>query len=799
MNNHNIENIRNIGIIAHIDAGKTTATERILYYSGSTYKMGNVDNGNTVTDWMAQEQERGITIVAAATSLEWQESVFKKKVSINIIDTPGHIDFTAEVIRSLRVLDGGVVVFDASAGVEPQSETVWRQADDCHVPRICFINKMDKIGADFDKAVESIIQKLGANPVPIQIPIGKEDNFEGIIDLLEMKAIRFSGENDFQPEIIAIPDNLRDLAIEKRDKMIEKIAESDELLTDKYLEGVEISKIELYQALRDAVLKNTIVPVLAGSALHNSGIQPLLDAVVQFLPSPVEVPPVVGTVPGKSEKIIRKSDNNEYFSALIFKNVNDSYTGQLSYVRVYSGTLKAGDFVYNTNSEKKERIGRLFKMQGGKQIAVDSCHAGDICAMVGLKHSHTGETLSDYNHRIILENIEFPEPVIKLSIEPVSVYDQENLGKALAELVEEDPTLKKSYDKLTGQTIISGMGELHLEIIVGRLQREYEVKCKTGRCEVAYRETITKQVNVEGKWIQQSGGHGQYAVVELILEPNERGSGFAFKNKISGGLLPENYIPSIQKGIEDAMKNGIIDGYPVVDVKVTLVGGKFHDTDSSKRDFEIAGSIAFKEGMRIADPVLLEPVMSVVTVSPEEYLGSVMKDFARRRGAIEKTDMVNAIIHKVLAKVPLKEMLGYITDLRSMTSGRGSFSMEFDHFEKLPGYINNSGNNNNGNNGNRFNRSLAVKESCKTDKQVLKQKSITDIPEKVKSVLPNSNEHTQLSYMGERFNYADFIRNNSLKNDTVPDEISKLNEDNNKRQKGPVSKSSKRRVLKKYE
>ncbi len=671
-----IERTRNIGIIAHIDAGKTTTTERILFYSGRIHRMGEVHEGTAVTDYMVQERERGITITAAAITTVWTDRMTGEECQINVIDTPGHIDFTAEVQRSLRVLDGGVVVFDAVAGVEPQSETVWRQADRYHVPRICFVNKMDRVGASFERTCQMIVDRLGANPLPLQLPIGAEDSFVGVIDLLTMKALVFTDELGAKPSVEEIPADLREAAEQAREVLIERVAETDDELTMKFLEGEEISIEELVAALRRAVINNEIVPVLCGSALRNKGVQPLLDAIVRYLPSPVDIPPVQGTDPHTGETIFRKPDPNEPFSALVFKIVTDPFVGRLAYVRVYSGRLTSGSTVYNVNRQRRERIGRLLQMYADKREEIKECDAGDIAAVVGLKQTFTGETLCDPNAEILLESIEFPDPVIKVAVEPKSKADQDKLTEALLKLAEEDPTFQVNYDDQTGQTVIAGMGELHLDIIIDRLKREFRVQCNVGRPQVAYRETITRPVRAEGRFVRQSGGRGQYGHVWLEIEPNEPGAGFVFEDRIVGGVVPKEYIPAVQKGVEEAMESGVLAGYPVVDVKVALVDGSYHEVDSSEMAFKIAGSIAFKEGAQKAGPVLLEPIMKVETLVPEEYVGDIVGDFSSRRGDISGMEP-RGNVQAIKAYVPLSEMFGYATDLRSMTSGRGTFTMEF--------------------------------------------------------------------------------------------------------------------------
>ncbi len=687
MSNMPLEKIRNIGIIAHIDAGKTTTTERILFYSGRIHRMGEVHEGTTVTDWMAQERERGITITAAAITTNWRDTQTGEEVQINIIDTPGHIDFTAEVQRSLRVLDGGVVVFDAVAGVEPQSETVWRQADEYNVPRICFVNKMDRVGANFRRTIQMIVDRLGANPVPIQLPLGAEDSFAGVIDLFAMKALYYTDELGAKADIREIPEEYRDAAEEARAIMIERIAETDDDLTMMYLEGEEISNEDLHRALRKAVINNEIVPVLCGTALRNKGVQPLLNAIVRYLPSPLDVPPVVGTDPRTGEQIVRHADPNEPFCALVFKIVTDPYVGRLAYVRVYSGTLEAGSTVYNANRQRRERVGRLLQMYADKREEIKQCTAGDIAAVVGLKQSFTGETLCDQNSEILLESIEFPEPVIKVAVEPKSKADQDKMTDALIKLAEEDPTFQVRYDEQTGQTVISGMGELHLDIIIDRLKREFRVQCNVGRPQVAYRETVTRSAKAQGRFVRQSGGRGQYGDVWLEIEPNEPGAGFVFEDRIVGGVVPREYIPAVQKGVEEAMLSGVIAGYPVVDVKVALVDGSYHEVDSSEMAFKIAGSMAFKEAMQKAGPVLMEPVMQVETIVPEEYVGDIVGDFSSRRGQIEGMEPRENGVTAVRALVPLGEMFGYATDLRSKTSGRGTFTMQFHSYQPVNGAV----------------------------------------------------------------------------------------------------------------
>jgi elongation factor G len=682
-----IDKTRNIGIIAHIDAGKTTTTERILFYSGRIHRMGEVHEGTAVTDWMVQERERGITITAAAITTSWKSTRTGEEVQINVIDTPGHIDFTAEVQRSMRVLDGGVVVFDAVAGVEPQSETVWRQADRYEVPRICFVNKMDRIGADFERTVQMIVDRLGANPIPIQLPVGREENFRGIVDLFEMKTLIFSDALGAAPTIEEIPADMLERATAARELMVERISETDDDLTMKFLEGEEITTQELYVALRAGVIGNKIVPVLCGSSLRNKGVQPLLDAVVAYLPSPVDIPPVRGLDPDTGEELERPSDEDAPFSALVFKIMTDPFIGRLAFARVYSGKLAAGSTVYNANKQRRERIGRLVQMYADKREEIKECGAGDIAAIVGLKDTLTGETLCDPDKEIVLEMIEFPEPVIKVAVEPKSKGDQDKLTEALIKLAEEDPTFRVQYDDQTGQTVISGMGELHLDIIVDRVKREFRVQCNVGRPQVAYRETISKPVRVEGRFVRQSGGRGQYGHVWLEISPNEPGKGFEFQDKIVGGVVPKEYIPAVGKGVLEATQSGVLAGYPVVDVKVALVDGSYHDVDSSEMAFKIAGSMAFKDGCAKAGPILLEPVMRVESTVPEEYVGDVVGDFSSRRGMIEGMDPRPGGVQSIRAQVPLSEMFGYATDLRSRTSGRGNFTMEFDKYAPVSASI----------------------------------------------------------------------------------------------------------------
>jgi elongation factor G len=673
--------MRNIGIMAHIDAGKTTTTERILYYTGRTYKIGEVHDGTAVMDWMEQEQERGITITSAATTCEWRDC------QINIIDTPGHVDFTAEVERSLRVLDGSVAVFDAVAGVQPQSETVWRQADKYGVPRICFINKMDRVGADFFHSVETIVSRLKCRPVPIQIPVGAEDQFKGTVDLLSMTARIWRDETlgaDF--DVVEIPAELAAQAKEYREKMIEAVSESDDALFDKYVHGEPLTVEELKAGLRRATIAQKIFPVICGSAFKNKGVQDLLDAVVDYLPSPIEVPPVEGTAVGDpSQVLVRQSSDDEPFAALVFKIMTDPYVGQLAFLRVYSGSLTTGDTVYNVAKGRSERIGRLVRMHANKREEIEDIFAGEIAAAVGLKTVSTGDTICADDAPIVLESIEFPNPVIQLAIEPKTKADQEKLGVAMGKLVQEDPTLRVNTDPDTGQTILAGMGELHLEIIVDRMQREFGVGANVGKPQVAYRETIRQLAEAEGSFIKQTGGHGQYGVVKLRIEPAP-GAGFEFVNDIKGGAIPREFIGPVERGCAEALEGGVLAGYPMADVKVTLYDGKYHEVDSSEMAFKIAGSMAVKQAAARAKPVLLEPIMSVEVVVPEEYMGSVTGDLNSRRGRIESV-VLRGTSQIVRAMVPLSEMFGYATEMRSRTQGRGSFTMHFGRYEEVPASI----------------------------------------------------------------------------------------------------------------
>jgi elongation factor G len=670
-----LEKTRNIGIMAHIDAGKTTTTERILFYSGRTHRLGEVHDGAATMDWMVQEQERGITITSAATTCHW------KGHRINVIDTPGHVDFTIEVERSLRVLDGAVAVFCAVGGVQPQSETVWRQADKYGVPRIAYVNKMDRIGADFFRVLDMMKDRLKTNPVPIQIPIGAEDNFRGMIDLVTMKAEIYHDDEGKVFDITDVPEDMRELAEEYREKMIEACAEQDEELTMKFLEGEELTVEEIKRGLRLGTINVKLTPVVCGSSFKNKGVQPMIDAVVDYLPSPVDIPAVVGVDVESGEEITRQVSDDEAFSALAFKIMTDPFVGKLVFFRVYSGVLKAGSTVFNATTGKRERAGRLLMMHSNHREEVQEVYAGDIAAVVGLKDTTTGDTLCDEANPIILESMVFPEPVIDVAIEPKTKGDQDKMGVALGKLSDEDPTFRMHTDPETGQTIISGMGELHLDIIVDRLLREFKVNANVGRPQVAYKETIKKPVRCEGKFVRQSGGRGQYGHCVLELEPNEPGKGYEFFNKIVGGVVPKEYIPAIDNGVREAMETGVLAGYPTIDVKVTLVDGSYHEVDSSEMAFKIAGSMGFKNGAPKANPVILEPVMSVEINVPEEYMGDVMGDISSRRGRIEGMEDLNG--NKVIRGiVPLGEMFGYATDLRSRTQGRGVYVMQFSHYEE---------------------------------------------------------------------------------------------------------------------
>jgi len=677
---------RNIGIMAHIDAGKTTTTERILFYTGITYKLGEVHDGTAVMDWMAQEQERGITITSAATTCFWRDH------RVNIIDTPGHVDFTAEVERSLRVLDGAVAVFDAVAGVEPQSETVWRQADKYRVPRICFVNKMDRIGADFTRTLEQISTKLQGNPVAIQLPIGAEDHFAGVIDLVSMKAIRYKDETLGADYVVEeIPDALSAKAAEYRELLIEKCSEANDTLLEKYLHGEEITEDDIKGTLRRRTIESVrgenkpFVPVLCGAAFKNKGVQPLLDAVVDYLPSPVDVPPIVGLDPTKADptEVERQASDGAPFSALAFKIMTDPFVGQLSFFRVYSGVMTSGASVLNATKQKTERIGRLLKMHANKREEIKEVYAGDIAAAVGLRSVSTGDTICDAKHPVVLESMDFPEPVISLAIEPKTKADQEKLGQGLGKLTAEDPTFRVRTDNETGQVVIAGMGELHLEIIVDRLQREFSVAASVGRPQVAYKETLTRPAEGDGRYIKQTGGRGQYGHAKIRIAPRKPGEGFAFVSEIVGGAIPREYIKPIEQGITEAMTTGVLAGYPVDDVAVTLYDGSFHDVDSSEMAFKIAGSMAFKDAARKAHPVLLEPIMRVEVVVPEEYMGDIISDINSRRGRVNSMETRGST--KIInANVPLAEMFGYATDLRSRTQGRATYSMHFDRYEPAP-------------------------------------------------------------------------------------------------------------------
>jgi elongation factor G len=673
-----LERYRNIGIIAHIDAGKTTTTERVLFYTGKTHRLGNVDEGTTVTDWMEQERERGITIVSAAVTAFWKDH------QINIIDTPGHIDFTAEVQRSLRVLDGGVVIFDAVQGVEPQSETVWRQADLYRVPRICFVNKMDRVGASYERTIEMIRDRLAANPIAVQMPIGREADFSGLVDLIADEMIVWSDETGSVPDRGPIPDDLQDEVAERRLQMIEQIAETDEALTDKFLEGEDISQDELVQALRRAVIAGDATPVLCGSSLKNKGVQTLLDAVVAYLPSPIEIPDVEGLKPDSDEVVARPPDPEAPMSALVFKIVTDPYVGRLAYFRVYSGKVKKGSTVYNSTGEQRERIGRLLRMYADRREDIEEVLAGDIGAVLGMKETFTGDTLCDAANPVVLEEITFPDPVIFVAIEPKTMADQDRLGEALKKLSEEDPTFRVGVDENTGQTLIWGMGELHLEVLMDRMVREFNVQAKVGRPRVAFRESIRKEVpEVDYRHVKQTGGRGQFAHIVIRVEPTEPGEGIVFENEIRGGAIPREFIPAVEQGVRESAEAGVLAGYPVIDVKVSLLDGSSHEVDSSDMAFKVAGSMAFKEALNRGAPVLLEPVMKAEIVTPEDYLGEVTGDLASRRAAIEAVEIRPGGVQAIDAMVPLAEMFGYATDLRSMTQGRGAFTMEFDHYEQV--------------------------------------------------------------------------------------------------------------------
>ncbi|HEX8025391.1 MAG TPA: elongation factor G [Candidatus Limnocylindrales bacterium] len=671
---------RNIGIIAHIDAGKTTVTERILFYTKKIYKLGEVHEGAATMDWMPQEQERGITITAAATTCYWNDH------KINIIDTPGHVDFTVEVERSLRVLDGAVVVFDGVAGVEPQSETVWRQADKYSVPRICFINKLDRTGADFWRCVDMIVDRLGARPVPIQIPIGSEDTFEGVVDLIAMKAILYRDDLGSKIDIVDVPAALLADAQKYRDQLIEAVAETDDTLTHKYLEGEELTEAEIRHGLRLGTLQSKFVPVLTGSALKNKGVQPMLDAVTEFLPSPLDVPPTIGVRPGTDEQIVRTVDDNEPFSAIAFKIAADPFVGKLAFFRVYSGTLKAGSYILNSGKGKKERVGRVLEMHANHREELDIVYAGDIGAIVGLKDTFTGDTLCDPDHPILLESISFPEPVIEVKIEPKTKVDQDKMGIALQRLAEEDPTFRVKTDPESGETLIAGMGELHLDVIVDRMIREFKVAANVGRPQVSYRETIRRAAEGNGRFVRQTGGKGQFGHVILNLEPNTKGAGFEFVDKIVGGTIPREYMRAVQQGIRETLDTGIYAGYPMVDVKATVFDGSYHEVDSSEMAFKIAASMAVKDAVEKASPTVLEPMMRVEVTMPEQFMGDVIGDLNSRRGQVEGMDSRGST-QVVRAFVPLAEMFGYATELRSMTQGRASYSMELSHYSEVPGNL----------------------------------------------------------------------------------------------------------------
>ena len=672
-----VESFRNIGIIAHIDAGKTTVTERILFFTGRTYKIGDVDAGTAVMDWMAQERERGITITAASTTTTWRDH------TINIVDTPGHVDFTVEVERSLRVLDGGVVVFDAVAGVQSQSETVWRQADRYHIPRICFVNKMDRVGADFQRTVEMIKERLSARPVAIQVPIGVEDAHRGVIDLVEMKAITFSGEQEAQPKIGPVPDSYREEAQRRREQLVEAIAEVDDQMLISYVEHHEVSPAELKKALRRATIANLVTPVLCGAALKNKGVRPLLDAVIDYLPSPTDVPPVTGTHPKTGELLERYAKDDEPFSALAFKIVADPYVGRLVYFRVYSGTAKQGGSVLNSARGGRERLGRILRMHANRREDIDDVQAGDIAATVGLKNTFTGDTLCAQDQPVLLEAIKFPEPVISVAIEPKTKNDQDRMVETLVRLGEEDPTFHARYDSETGQTIISGMGQLHLEIIVDRMLREFNVEANVGRPEVAYKETILQPARAEGRFVRQTGGRGQFGVVELEVEPQQQGAGFEFESKIIGASIPREFIPAVEQGVREALETGVVSNYPVIDVKVRLLDGQSHPVDSSEMAFKMAGSLGVQAALKRAKPILLEPYMKVEVATPDEFFGDVLGDITSRRGQVVNVDQ-RGHLRVISSIIPLAEVFGYATDLRSISQGRATHTMEFDHYEEVP-------------------------------------------------------------------------------------------------------------------
>ena len=672
-----LEKTRNIGIMAHIDAGKTTTTERILFYTGRTHKIGETHDGGATMDWMEQEQERGITITSAATTAQWRDC------RINIIDTPGHVDFTVEVERSLRVLDGAVTVLDAKSGVEPQTETVWRQAEKYGVPRMIFVNKMDVLGANYYKVIDNVKDRLRANVVPIQLPIGAEDTFVGIVDLIAMKAEIYKDDLGKEFEVVDIPADMAETAQEWREKLIESVAETDEELMMKFLEGEELTRDEIIATIRKQTIKGEMIPMTCGSAYKNKGVQMMLDAIVDFMPSPLDIPAIKGVIPSTEEEAERPADDKGPFAALAFKIMADPYVGKLAFFRVYSGSIEAGSYVYNSTKGHKERIGRILQMHANDRKEIERVYAGDIAAAVGLKNTTTGDTLCDEKNEIILESMDFPEPVIEIAIEPKTKAGQEKMGMSLAKLAEEDPTFRTYTNEETGQTIIAGMGELHLEIIVDRLLREFKVEANVGKPQVSYKETITGEADVDNKYAKQSGGRGQYGHVKIKIYPREAGSGFEFKNSIVGGAVPKEYIPKIEEGIKESMETGPLAGYQVVDVGVELYDGSYHEVDSSEMAFKIAGSMAFREAAKKASPVLLEPIFKVEVIVPEEYMGDVIGDISGRRGRIEGSDMDNGAV-TVRAMVPLSEMFGYATDLRSRTQGRGNYSMQFSHYEKLP-------------------------------------------------------------------------------------------------------------------
>ncbi len=672
-----LEKTRNIGIMAHIDAGKTTTTERILFYTGRTHKIGETHDGGATMDWMEQEQERGITITSAATTAQWRDC------RINIIDTPGHVDFTVEVERSLRVLDGAVTVLDAKSGVEPQTETVWRQAEKYGVPRMIFVNKMDVLGANYYKVIDNVKDRLRANVVPIQLPIGAEDTFVGIVDLIAMKAEIYKDDLGKEFEVVDIPADMAETAQEWREKLIESVAETDEELMMKFLEGEELTRDEIIATIRKQTIKGEMIPMTCGSAYKNKGVQMMLDAIVDFMPSPLDIPAIKGVIPSTEEEAERPADDKGPFAALAFKIMADPYVGKLAFFRVYSGSIEAGSYVYNSTKGHKERIGRILQMHANDRKEIERVYAGDIAAAVGLKNTTTGDTLCDEKNEIILESMDFPEPVIEIAIEPKTKAGQEKMGMSLAKLAEEDPTFRTYTNEETGQTIIAGMGELHLEIIVDRLLREFKVEANVGKPQVSYKETITGEADVDNKYAKQSGGRGQYGHVKIKIYPRKAGSGFEFKNSIVGGAIPKEYIPKIEEGIKESMETGPLAGYQVVDVGVELYDGSYHEVDSSEMAFKIAGSMAFREAAKKASPVLLEPIFKVEVIVPEEYMGDVIGDISGRRGRIEGSDMDNGAV-TVRAMVPLSEMFGYATDLRSRTQGRGNYSMQFSHYEKLP-------------------------------------------------------------------------------------------------------------------